>query len=116
MPRQRAWTFSDTQRSFINSVSGDFPTVKDIPMDKLDPARTALVVVHTVKGVAGEVDAPFNRIVRRRAEEKGLMGVQKRLLDGFRSARRKARKWSTPRSRISPVTPGSRGTPGCSAR
>jgi hypothetical protein len=29
---------------------------KDIPMDSLDPARTALVVVHMVKGVAGEVD------------------------------------------------------------
>jgi hypothetical protein len=31
---------------------------KDIPMDKLDPARTALVVVHMVKGVAAEVDTP----------------------------------------------------------
>ncbi len=25
---------------------------KDTPMDRLDPARTALVVVHMVKGVA----------------------------------------------------------------
>ena len=31
---------------------------KDAPMDTLDPARTALVVVHMVKGVAGEVDTP----------------------------------------------------------
>jgi hypothetical protein len=31
---------------------------KDTPMDRLDPARTALVVVHMVKGVAGEVDTP----------------------------------------------------------
>jgi nicotinamidase-related amidase len=62
---------------------------KDIPMDKLDPARTALVVVHMVKGVAGEVDTPFNRMFRRRAEEKGLMGVQKRMLDGFRTGKAK---------------------------
>jgi biuret amidohydrolase len=65
---------------------------KDISMDKLDPARTALVVVHMVKGVAGEVDTPFNRIFRRRAEEKGLMGVQKRLLDGFRTGKAKGTK------------------------
>jgi nicotinamidase-related amidase len=62
---------------------------KDIPMDKLDPARTALVVVHMVKGVAGEVDTPFNRMFRHRAEEKGLMGVQKRMLDGFRTGKAK---------------------------
>ena len=51
-----------------------FPMKKDTPMDRLDPARTALVVVHMVKGVAGEVDTPFNRIFRRRAEEKGTHG------------------------------------------
>ncbi|HEV3311832.1 MAG TPA: isochorismatase family cysteine hydrolase, partial [Chloroflexota bacterium] len=65
---------------------------KDTPMDRLDPARTALVVVHMVKGVAGDVDTPFNRIFRRRAEEKGLMGVQKRLLDGFRTSKAKGTK------------------------
>src|SRR5580698_7731048 len=62
---------------------------KDIPMDKLDPARTALVVVHMVKGVAGEVDTPFNRLFRRRAEEKGIIKAQLRLLDGFRRAKAK---------------------------
>ena len=33
-----------------------------IPLNGLDPARTALVVVHMVKGVAGEVVTPFSRI------------------------------------------------------
>jgi hypothetical protein len=32
-----------------------------IAFNGLDPARTALLVVHMVKGVAGEVDTPFNR-------------------------------------------------------
>jgi biuret amidohydrolase len=58
-------------------------------MDRLDPARTALVVVHMAKGVAGEVDTPFNRIFRHRAEETGVIGVQARLLDGFRTAKAK---------------------------
>jgi biuret amidohydrolase len=62
------------------------PAAKEgsIPMDTLDPARTALVVVHMVKGVAGKVDTPFNRIFRQRAEEKGVIRVQARLLDAFR--------------------------------
>ena len=60
---------------------------KDITMDKLDPARTALVVVHMVKGVAGEVDTPFQRIFRPRAKETGVIGVQKRLLDGLRTGK-----------------------------
>ena len=34
-------------------------------MDRLDPARTALVVVHMAKGVAGDVDTPFNRLFRQ---------------------------------------------------
>ena len=58
-------------------------------MDSLDPARTALLVVHMVKGVAGEVDTPFNRLFRQRAEETGVIGVQARLLDGFRKAKAK---------------------------
>ena len=33
-------------------------------MDSLDPARTALLVVHMAKGVAGQVDPPFNRLFR----------------------------------------------------
>jgi hypothetical protein len=37
-------------------------------MDSLDPAGTALLVVHMVKGVAGQVDTPFNRLFRQRAE------------------------------------------------
>jgi len=62
---------------------------KDIPIDKLDPARTALVVVHMVKGVAGEVDTPFNRLFRHRAKEQGIIKAQLRLLDGFRRAEAK---------------------------
>jgi nicotinamidase-related amidase len=62
---------------------------KDAPMDTLDPARTALVVVHMVKGVAGEVDTPFNRIFRPRAQKTGIIGVQARLLDGFRTGKAK---------------------------
>ncbi len=58
-------------------------------MDSLDPARTALLVVHMVKGVAGEVDTPFNRLFRQRAEKTGIIGVQARLLDGFRAAKAK---------------------------
>ena len=50
-------------------------------MDRLDPARTALMLVHMVKGVAGDVDTPFNRMFRRRAEETGIIKVQARLLD-----------------------------------
>jgi biuret amidohydrolase len=55
-------------------------------MDRLDPARTALVVVHMAKGVAGDVDTPFNRLFRQRAEKAGLIGIQQRLLDRFRAA------------------------------
>ena len=58
-------------------------------MDVLDPARSALVVVHMVKGVAGTVDTPFNRLFRRRAEETGIIKAQQRLLDGFRRAKAK---------------------------
>ena len=58
-------------------------------MDILDPARTALLVVHMAKGVAGQVDTPFNRLFRQRAERKGVIGIQVRLLDGFRSAKAK---------------------------
>ncbi|MGH3166797.1 MAG: cysteine hydrolase family protein, partial [Trebonia sp.] len=57
-----------------------------IPMDRLDPARTALVVVHMAKAVAGDVDTPFSRLFRQRAETAGIIGVQQRLLDGFRAA------------------------------
>ena len=55
----------------------------------LDPARTALVLVHMVRGVAGDVDTPFNQLFRRRAEETGIIGVQARLLDRFRTAKAK---------------------------
>jgi len=58
-------------------------------MDSLDPARTALLVVHMAKGVAGQVDTPFNRLFRQRAEKAGVIGVQARLLDGFRRAKAK---------------------------
>jgi nicotinamidase-related amidase len=58
-------------------------------MDVLDPARSALVVVHMVKGVAGKVDTPFNCLFRRRAEETGILKAQLRLLDGFRRAKAK---------------------------
>jgi nicotinamidase-related amidase len=58
-------------------------------MDRLDPARTALLVVHMAKGVAGQVDTSFNRLFRQRAEKTGVIGVQVRLLDGFRAAKAK---------------------------
>jgi hypothetical protein len=58
-------------------------------MQRLDPARTALLVVHMAKGVAGQVDTPFNRLFRERAEKTGVIGVQARLLDGFRTAKAK---------------------------
>jgi biuret amidohydrolase len=58
-------------------------------MDSLDPARTALLVVHMAKGVAGQVDTPFNRLFRQRAEKTGVIGVQAQLLDGFRKAKAK---------------------------
>jgi nicotinamidase-related amidase len=62
---------------------------RDIQMDTLDPAKAALVVVHMVKGVAGEVDTPFERIFRPRAEKTGIIGVQARLLDSFRTRKAK---------------------------
>jgi nicotinamidase-related amidase len=58
-------------------------------MNSLDPARTALLVVHMAKGVAGPVDTPFNRLFRQRAEKSGIIGVQARLLDAFRKAKAK---------------------------
>jgi nicotinamidase-related amidase len=57
--------------------------------DGFDPVRTALVLVHMVKGVAGDVDTPFNQLFRRRAEESGIIKAQQRLLDGFRTAEAK---------------------------
>ena len=56
-------------------------------MDRLDPARSALVLVHMAKGVVGDVDTPFNRMFRQRAEETGIIKVQARLLNGFRTAK-----------------------------
>ncbi len=58
-------------------------------MYSLDPARTALLVVHMAKGVAGQVDTPFNQLFRRRAEKTGVIGIQARLLDEFRKAKAK---------------------------
>ncbi len=58
-------------------------------MDSLDPTRTALLVAHMAKGVAGHVDTPFNRLFRQRAEKTGVIAVQARLLDGFRGAKAK---------------------------
>jgi nicotinamidase-related amidase len=58
-------------------------------MDSFDPVRTALLVVHMAKGVAGPVDTPFNRLFRQRAEKAGVIGIQARLLDGFRKAKAK---------------------------
>lgn len=60
-----------------------------VALDKLDPNKTALVVVHMVKGVVGEVDTPFNRLFQRRAKENGVITAQLRLLDGFRKAKAK---------------------------
>src|SRR5580704_11605938 len=58
-------------------------------MDMLDPARTALLVVHMAKGVAGPVDTPFNRLFRERAEKTGIIRAQAGLLDAFRRAQAK---------------------------
>jgi nicotinamidase-related amidase len=41
------------------------------------------------KGVAGQVDTPFDRLFRQRAENTGIIGVQERLLEGFRTAKAK---------------------------
>ena len=60
-----------------------------IGLDRLDPNKTALVVVHMAKGVAGEVDTPFNRLFRQRAKDKGVITTQARLLDEFRRAKAK---------------------------
>ena len=56
-------------------------------MDRRESARSALVLVHMAKGVVGDVDTPFNRMFRQRAEETGIIKVQARLLDGFRTAK-----------------------------
>jgi nicotinamidase-related amidase len=58
-------------------------------MDMLDPAQTALMMVNMAKGVAGDVDTPFNRMFRHRAEETGIIKVQARLLERFRTAKAK---------------------------
>ena len=36
--------------------------------------------------MAGDVDTPFNRLFRQRAEKARLIGIQQRLLDRFRAA------------------------------
>jgi hypothetical protein len=56
-------------------------------MDSLDPARTALLVLHMAKGGGRPGRHPFNRLFRQRAEKTGIIGVQARLLDGFRAAK-----------------------------
>ena len=61
-----------------------------IGVNGIDPARTALVVVHMVKGVAGEVVTPFSRLFKHRAEQTGIIKAQLRLLDAFRGAKAKA--------------------------
>jgi hypothetical protein len=38
-------------------------------VERLDPAWTALVVAHTAKGVAADVDTAFSRLFRQRAEK-----------------------------------------------
>jgi nicotinamidase-related amidase len=58
-------------------------------MDMLDPAQTALMMVHMARGVAGDVDTPFNRMFRHRAEETGIIKIQARLLERFRTAKAK---------------------------
>jgi hypothetical protein len=60
-------------------------------MDRLDPARTALVLVHMVKGVAGDVDTPFSRLFRQRAEEAGSSGLSS---DCWTGSARQGRWWS----------------------
>ena len=52
------------RRIILDLKDRRFPMKKDTPMDRLDPARTALVVVHMVKGVAGEVDLTKSRLKR----------------------------------------------------
>jgi nicotinamidase-related amidase len=58
-------------------------------MDSLDPARTALLVLHMAKGGGRPGRHPFNRLFRQRAEKTGIIGLQARLLEGFRSAKAK---------------------------
>jgi len=58
-----------------------------VALNGIDPARTALLVVHMVKGVAGEVVTPFSRLFRHRAEQTGIIKAQLRLLDAFRRAK-----------------------------
>lgn len=56
-------------------------------MDRVNPARTALLLVHMAKGVAGEVQTPFNKLFRSRAEKAGIIKIQSRLLAAFRKAK-----------------------------
>jgi nicotinamidase-related amidase len=72
-----------------NQSTGIQPASMDIETHVnggLDPARTALVLVHMVKRVAGDVGTLFNQLFRRRAEENGIIEVQERLLRAFRAA------------------------------
>ena len=80
-------------------------------MDSLDPARTALLVVHMAKGVAGQVDTSFNRLFRQRAEKTGSSGSR----DGcWTSSAGPRRRWSTPWSHTR--RPESARTPHCFVR
>jgi hypothetical protein len=82
-------------------------------MDSLDPARTALLVVHMAKGVAGQVDTPFNRLFRQRAEKTGSSGSRHGCWTGSAGPKR---RWFTPWSLISRGCPGSGRTPRCFVR
>jgi hypothetical protein len=97
-----------------NQSTGTQPASRSVASDMnggLDPARTALLLVHMVRGVAGDVDTPFNQLFRHRAEDTGIIGVQARLLDRFRTAKAKVLYTAVTYK----GSPGSGRTPRCGA-
>jgi hypothetical protein len=82
-------------------------------MDSLDPARTALLVTHMAKGVAGDVDTPFTDFSGAGPRRKGSSGSRHGC---WTCSARPRQRWSTPWSHTSPGCPGSGRTRPCFAR
>jgi hypothetical protein len=82
-------------------------------MDRLDPARTALLVTHMAKGVAGDVDTPSTDFSGAGPRRKGSSGSRH---DCWTGSARPRRRWSTPSSHTSQGCPGSGRTRPCFAR
>jgi hypothetical protein len=78
----------------VDRSLAEIDQLRRIPMDVLDPTRSALVVVHMVKGVAGKVDTPSTVFSGVGPRGQG----SSRPSNGCWTFRKPRRRWSSPRS------------------